>query len=184
MVYAIEMYFDNKTEKQIMDLAKKVADAGISTKYLEWKTRPHITLGVFNDVDEEKCRNLLAQFAANHTPFDAHLHSVAAWNDSKVVFLNPNMTKRLYDINHEIYELMDGSDTKGWEQYLPENWAAHCTVALTGQDGDEALYKANELILREFKKIYGTYDSVGLVKITFPVEELETFDFQRREEEI
>lgn len=52
MIYAIEMYFDKATEKKIINLAVKVADAGISTKYLEWKTHPHITLGVFNDVDE------------------------------------------------------------------------------------------------------------------------------------
>ena len=52
MVYAIEMYFDKETEEKIMSLAHKIADSKLSTKYLEWKTRPHVTLAVFNDVDE------------------------------------------------------------------------------------------------------------------------------------
>ena len=177
MIYAIEMYFDKATEEKIMSLAEKVADAGISTKYLEWKTRPHITLGAFNDIDENRCTELLKQFAAKHKPIKAHLHSVAAWSDTKVVYLNPSMTRWLYDLHDEIYELMKESDTIGLEQYMPENWAAHCTVALTSEDGEEAFYKANDLILREFAKTDGMYTSVGLVRITFPVEELATFDF-------
>lgn len=56
MQYAIELYFDEKTESQLMDLAKKIADEKISTRFLEWKTRPHLTLACFNDVDEDDCR--------------------------------------------------------------------------------------------------------------------------------
>ena len=93
MTYEIEMYFDKATEEKIISLAGKVSEAGISTKYLEWKTRPHITLGVFNDVDENRCTKLLEQFAAGHKPKNAHLHSVAAWSDTKVVYLNPCMAR-------------------------------------------------------------------------------------------
>ena len=53
MQYAIELFFDKETEASLFGLAKKVADANLSTKYLEWKTRPHVTLACFNDVDEE-----------------------------------------------------------------------------------------------------------------------------------
>ena len=178
MIYAIEMYFDKATEEKIMDIARKVADAGISTKYLEWKTRPHITLGVFNDIDEKRCTELLERFAAKHKPIKAHLHSVASWSDTKVIYLNPGMTRWLYDLHDEVYELMQEFDTRGWEQYMPKNWVAHCTVALTSEDGEEAFYKANDLILREFTKTDGMYSSVGLVRITFPVEEFAEFDFR------
>ena len=65
MQYAIEMYYDDLTEKAIYDLAIQIADRGISSKFLEWKTRPHITLACFNDVDEDKCEKLLKDFAVN-----------------------------------------------------------------------------------------------------------------------
>ena len=55
---------------------------------------------------------------------------------------------------------------------------ADCTVALTSEDEDSVFYKASDLILHEFEKLEGLCSSVGLVKITFPVEELVTFDFQ------
>lgn len=38
MQYAIELYFDEETESQLMDLAQKITDEKISTKLLERKT--------------------------------------------------------------------------------------------------------------------------------------------------
>ena len=54
MKYAIELYYDQETEHQLFRLAQRVAEENISTKFLEWKTRPHLTLACFNDVNEEK----------------------------------------------------------------------------------------------------------------------------------
>ncbi len=63
MHYVVGLYFDENTEMQIDSLTKKIADAGISTKLLEWNARPHITLGCYNDIDEEKCTEKLKKFA-------------------------------------------------------------------------------------------------------------------------
>ena len=62
MLYAVELYFDKETEEKIMRLPQGIAEKGLSTRYLEWKTRPHITLGLFNDIDLEKCDALLEEF--------------------------------------------------------------------------------------------------------------------------
>ncbi len=55
MKYAIELYFDKETEQKLNQLSQKIADEKISTKFLEWKTRPHLTLACYNDVDEDRC---------------------------------------------------------------------------------------------------------------------------------
>lgn len=178
MVYAIEMYFDKETEKKIMCLAQKIADAGLSTKFLDWKTRPHVTLAVFNDVDESRCSELLAEFAGRHKAFPAFLDSVSMFNDTKTIFLSPTMTRGMYDLQSELHRLMEEFDANGWEWYRPDGWVPHCTVALTKDDEENAFFEASNLVLHEFKKIQGLYVSVGLVKITFPVEELAVFDFE------
>ena len=59
MQYAIELYYDKETEQKLYNLAKGVADEKLSTKFMEWTTRPHLTLACFNDVDEEKCMEQL-----------------------------------------------------------------------------------------------------------------------------
>ena len=179
MRYAIELYFDTRTEERIMSLPKKVAKNNLSTKFLEWKTRPHVTLAVFNDVDEERCTQLLERFAKNHKAFPAFLDSVGMFNDTKTIFLSPTMTRSMYDLHSELYALMNEFDSQGWEWYQPDGWVPHCTIALTSEDEENVFYLASDLILREFEKLEGLYNSVGLVKITFPVEELVAFDFGR-----
>lgn len=175
MQYAIELYFDPETEKQLLLLCQKIADAGISTRFLEWKTRPHLTLACFSDVDEAECVERLKAFAASHTGMPACLGSVGMFTDSRTIFASPIMTSAMYRFQRELHECMQGFDTKGWEWYLPERWVPHCTLALTKDDGDDAFYRASELVLREFCKTAGMFVSVGLVKISFPVQEIADF---------
>lgn len=172
MTYAIELYFDKELEAKILKLAQKLADNKLTTKFLEWKTRPHVTLAVFNDIDENRCVELLKGFTEKHTHIPAFLDSVGMFNDTKTIFLNPTMTKSMYQIHADLHTALSEFDTKGWEWYLPDGWVPHCTVALTREDEAEIFYKASELILREFEKMEGKYTALGLVKITFPVDEL------------
>nr|WP_308629148.1 2'-5' RNA ligase family protein [uncultured Eisenbergiella sp.] len=176
MQYAIEMYFDTATEKAIYNVANKIAERGISSKFMDWKTRPHVTLACFNDVDEDRCQKLLKDFAITHGKKPAYLGSVGMFNDTKTIFLSPIMTKTMYDLQRELQERMNVFDTAGWEWYLPDRWVPHCTVALTGEDPEEAFFDAADLVLHEFEKLQGTFTSLGLVKVTFPVEELYTVE--------
>ena len=172
MQYAIELYFDRKTEEQLYDLAKSVANAKLSTKFLEWKTRPHLTLACFNDVDEEKSIELLKNFAQTHRKMSAHIASVGMFNDTKTIFASPIMTSSMYQIQREIHDCLCDFDTRGQEWYLPNRWVPHCGIALMKEDAEESFYKACDLVLREFEKISGKFTSIGLVKITFPVKEI------------
>jgi len=176
MQYAIEMYFDKDSENKIMELIQKVADAGISRKFLEWKTRPHVTLACFNDVDEDRCRELLDMFVQSHKKMKAHLDSVGMFTDTKTIFVSPMMSRKLYDLQADLHKIMNEFDTNGWEWYCPDNWVPHCTLALTREDEAHVFYEASNLILYEFDKICGTYFSIGLTKITFPVEEIYTVE--------
>ena len=176
MQYAIELYYDKKTEEQLYSLAKSVADAGFSTKFMEWKTRPHLTLACYNDVDEEKCIKLMNDFVLTHGKMSAYIASVGMFNDTKTIFASPLMNDSMYQFQRELHECMKEFDTNGWEWYCPDRWVPHCTLALTKEDPDEAFYKASDLILHKFKKISGEFVSIGLVKISFPVEEIYIVD--------
>lgn len=177
MQYAIELYYDKETERKLFSLAERIAEEKISTKFLEWKTRPHLTLACFNDVDEEKCSEQLKKFAQSHKRMPADIVSIGAFNDTRTIFVSPVMNRGMYQFQRELHECMNDFDKNGWEWYCPDNWVPHCTVALTGEDGDSAFYKASDLVMHEFKKMRGEFVSVGLVKISFPVEEIYTVEF-------
>ena len=176
MQYAIELYFDKKIEEKIYLLANQIADAGISTKYLEWKTRPHITLACFNDVDEKECINKLKVFAQHHKKQFASLASVGMFVDTKTIYLAPVMTSSMYQFQKELHDLFSEFDTKGSEWYMPNRWVPHCTIALTKDDKEDTFFKASDLVLHQFEKMFGEFTSIGLVKISFPVEEIFTID--------
>ncbi|MCI8804515.1 MAG: 2'-5' RNA ligase family protein [Clostridiales bacterium] len=174
MQYAIELYYDKETEKKLFNLAKRIADEKISTKFLEWKTRPHLTLACFNDVDESRCIQRLKVFARNHKTMPAYIGSVGMFNDTKTIFVSPVMNNSMYQFQRELHECLGDFDINGWEWYCPNRWVPHCTIALTREDDNEAFFKASDLLLREFKKMSGEFIAIGLVKITFPVEEIFT----------
>ena len=179
MQYAIELYCDKETEYQLLRLAQRVSEEKLSTKFLEWKTRPHLTLACFNDIDEEKCIRLLKEFAQTHNCMPAYIASVGMFSDTKTIFVSPIMTAGMYQLQRELHEFLSGFDTKGWEWYRPDRWVPHCTIALTRDDPEDIFYRASELILHEFKKLAGQFTSIGLVKITFPVQEIFTVELNR-----
>lgn len=176
MQYAIELYYDKETEDKLFELAKRVADEKISTRFLDWKTRPHLTLACFNDVEEAKCIEKLKAFAKDHKTMPAYIGSIGMFNDTKTVFVSPVMNSSMYQFQRELHEFLEEFDTKGWEWYCPDMWVPHCTIALTGDDNDNAFFKASDLLLHEFKKMSGKFVSIGLVKVSFPVEEIFTVD--------
>lgn len=176
MKYAIELYFDKKAEEKVYSLANKIADAQISTKYLDWKTRPHITLACFNDVDEKLCISKLQEFAQNHQKMLAGLASVGMFVDTKTIYLAPIMTSDMYQFQRELHEDLCDFDTQGHEWYIPNRWVPHCAIALTKEDEEEAFFKASNLVLHQFEKIFGEFTAIGLVKISFPVEEVFTIE--------
>ena len=176
MQYAIELYFDKETEERLYALSKRAAEEKLSEKFLQWKTRPHLTLACFNDVDEEACARKLEAFSKAHGPLPAHLASVGMFPDTKCVFASPVMTEGMYAFQRELHACLKDFDTRGWEWYTPDRWAPHCTLALTKDDAEDVFYLVSCLMLREFRKLSGRFVAVGLVKITFPVQEIVAFD--------
>ncbi|SHI12873.1 2'-5' RNA ligase [Clostridium collagenovorans DSM 3089] len=176
MQYAIELYYDKSTEQKIFNLAQRIADEKLSTKFFEWKTRPHVTLACFNNIDEAKCIDILKGFATKYKRLPICIDSVGMFNDTKTIFVSPTMNKEMYQLQSELHDCMKEFDISGWEWYSPNSWVPHCTIALTGEDDEEVFYKASNLILHEFKKMCGEFVAVGLVKISFPVNEIYTIE--------
>ena len=53
------------------------------------------------------------------------------------------------------------------------------TPSRNSEDDPEAFYKASDLILHNFEKIAGRFESIGLVKISFPGEEIFTVQLKK-----
>ena len=76
------------------------------------------------------------------------------------------------------YSHLSEFDSSKYVWYHPDRWVPHCGLALMSEDSDEAFYQACDLILRNFRKLNGTFSSVGLVRISFPVKEIYTVELK------
>jgi 2'-5' RNA ligase len=130
MSFAIELYFDEDAEAVVLEAWKAMADAGISTAMLDGVQRPHVTLGVCDEISQT-FKNALALFAKEITPFDLSLSSVGVFNSAEgVVFLAPTVTRSLLDLHQRFHVFLDQHSAKKWPLYLPGAWVPHCTLAL------------------------------------------------------
>jgi len=173
MKYAIELYFDKETEEKILKLAKGIARAGISEKYLEWKTRPHITIAIFNDIDIEKCDKLLKEIAKDTKSFSALLSSIGVFNNTRTVYLAPVVCNELIDLHKNIHETFAFCDHSGWEYYTAGQWVPHCAVMLGSKDKESALVEATKYVIENYEVFPNSrYEEIGFVEVVMPVKEI------------
>ncbi|MBZ9635168.1 2'-5' RNA ligase family protein [Clostridium sp. FP1] len=171
MLYAVELYFDKKTEEKIMRLPNGIAKKGISKRYLEWKTRPHITLGLFNNIDFENCDKLLDKLTKQISSFPTHLSSIGVFNNSKCIFLSPVVTRELFELHREFHNTFSFCDHSGYEYYLPDSWVPHCAVMLGDSDDANALCASVKYVIENYEVIHGFFCEISFVEIIMPVKE-------------
>ncbi|WP_346886967.1 2'-5' RNA ligase family protein [Clostridium sp. UBA1056] len=174
MRYAVELYFDKNTEEEILKLAQGIANAGISKKYLEWRTRPHITIAIFNDIDIEKCDKILKEIVKDTRTFPALLSSIGVFNNTRTVYLAPVVCDELINLHKRVHKAFDFCDLNGWEYYTAGQWVPHCAIMLGSEDEESALVEATRYVIENYKVFENSrYEEIGFVEIAMPVKELE-----------
>lgn len=177
MRYAVEMYFDKMTESVIWSYIRKIRDCKLSNRYYDWGVKPHVTLGVFNDIDEEKAKVILRKFAFEHNSLKAYLGSVGMFPDSGAICFAPIVTKELLELNGDLIDAMKELDPNPERWYTPGVWIPHCALGLE-LDKDNLSFAAN-IIIHDFEKLKGDFVSFSLVRVLEPSEEIEEFFFKK-----
>src|SRR5262245_52848517 len=85
MGFAVEMYFDQKTEKALRELCKVLADAGVRSVLDEIGDRPHISLAVFSQVDVDALLEETGRFATDTRPMPITLSAIGAFPSAEAV---------------------------------------------------------------------------------------------------
>lgn len=180
MVYAIELYFDKETEEKLMSLARGIEGTGIKNRYLDWGTRPHITLGLFNDIKVDECNKLLKEIADKMKSFPAKMSSIGVFNNTGCVFISPVINEGLFELQRRVHEVFSFCDHTGFEYYLPGSWVPHCAVMLGDSDNDD-LSKAAKYVIENYEPVEGSFCEVSFVEITMPVKEHHSYKFHQQD---
>lgn len=170
MGFAVELYFDPKTEKALRDLRKVLAEAGIRPVLDEIGDRPHISLAVFSQVDVDVMLEEVEKFAGEARPLPITLSAIGAFASAEaVLFLNPAVTQELMDVHWDFHQMLGDLKMHPHAYYQPDRWVPHSTIAQNVQEG--MVGSAFDVLRKSFKPISGTLVEMGLVRFR-PVESI------------
>ncbi|MDD9949507.1 MAG: 2'-5' RNA ligase family protein [candidate division Zixibacteria bacterium] len=171
MGYAIELFYDDASERAVRDIWDGLGTALGQPSLSELGARPHVSLAVYGDgLDTNGFPERLLEFARSIDPFDFKLSSLGTFPGQEgVVFLAPVVTRRLLEVHarfHEVFSKHENAAGSGY--YLPGNWVPHCTVAidLSAAEVIEAVAYGREA----YQPISGRFREIGLVEFR-PVKE-------------
>ena len=185
--YAITLYFDDKTTKQIRTLTSDLAAITSNDYMIANSVPPHLTLGMFHadDSELEKLEALFGEFvrAVQNEFKERDFPITFAGPDNfldKVIFLKPEDTCRnnLYHLNEQLHQIFlphfEPADNRN---YLPENWVPH--VALGVKLMHEGFEKGMEFLKNAQGITPGLVVQIGLARCN-PYNEIRNYNLSSK----
>lgn len=130
MPIAVEMMLDSATDALVRQTWRKLAQAGVSSDMAESGWDPHVTLGVYDDLNVSAATEQLAACACDTQQITTTLASVGVFpRKASVLFIAPIVTHDLLALHERIHRILEPLATHPWEYYQPGRWVPHCTLA-------------------------------------------------------
>ncbi len=136
MLYAVGLNFDEETDNLILNIWKQLAETGLADYLHTSGNHPHITLGIFEDIDVEKVKYELESFTKSLDPFRLSFQQIGIFPSPKVaVFWGPVVTERLLEFHSNLYKrLSEFGGQPDFDFYKPGHWVPHCALAMEIDD--------------------------------------------------
>jgi hypothetical protein len=155
MPYAIELFFDTQSEKEIMSLG-----------YFQPNTFPHISLGVYNHLDIEKAIHFLETFKKELKIFEIVFPFLGTFlTPENVIFLGTSKNETLNKIHRLFFEKSKKILPDIWDNYSPTYWQPHCTLDIGNPD--PIFFEHFQKIKHKTKIFKVTVHSIGIIE--FPI---------------
>jgi 2'-5' RNA ligase len=164
MPFAVQLFFDGETDTAIRRIWRELAEDNVAPYLHASANRPHLTLGIYEELELAESSAALGAFAAEEPSFPfamRHIGSFPPTNEA-VVFCAPVVTQRLIALHARIHALLGGIAAGPDERYLPGNWIPHCSLA-THCPAERAL-DAVAVCLRLFSPIEGSVVAIGVIQ--------------------
>lgn len=163
MPFAIEMFFDAKSEEMVRGIWRILHEKNISSYMFTSGSRPHITLSVLNSIDMLEFSQKLKTFAEESNSLEMKFGSIGAFPGAEgVLFLSPTVTYGLLKLHESFHNVFDCYKKEVWNYYLPGLWVPHCTLAIDLHKNNLPL--AMECVLDNYQPINARIEEIGIVE--------------------
>ncbi len=178
MSYIAVLLFDADSEEKISRICRDICINDANTFMVDSCSRPHITLAMCNEFNEQVFYNQLDLFAVNREKFNLRLESIGIFPfKNSTLFLSPIITDALTSIHKDFYGVFTEDICPNQStQYLPNRWVPHCTLAV-GLPPDESI-KAIQSLLNNFQPFDVRIEYIGIAEYSDGMEKpvIKTFD--------
>jgi len=177
--YAIELFFDDMTEKAILAFRESIYQAGVTPVLGSLNDRPHISLAVFGRQEPQHLIRIAERFSLHCPPLPVRLSAVGSFpTDSNVIFLLPVPDIKLLKVHRKLHQILVEEKINSSEYYFPGHWVPHCT--LESDLADDQLSLAMHLCQKNFQSLSGCLTAVGVIAFR-PLDYLAEFSLKKKE---
>jgi 2'-5' RNA ligase len=128
MPLALELAIDSPLADRVRDVWMEMTRQGLGVDMLAAGATPHVTLGVFDQIDTQRAPEVLAAFASQTAAIELEFASIGTFPGG-IVFLGPIVVDELLEANRALHHATADLSTSPWPYYLPRGWVPHCTLA-------------------------------------------------------
>lgn len=134
MGYAVGLYMQMDIEAQVYDIWQSIKAASISSHMVDGHFRPHISLGVCENIDPHHFKPVLKEFAALTPSFAVWLPNVGYFYDDRdektVLYVGVTVTHSLLELHRRFQEQFIPCATNQNRHYEVGRWVPHITLAV------------------------------------------------------
>ncbi len=130
MPYALSLTFDEQADAAIRKIWRALADAGINDLFDRIGVPPHVSLAVYEEIDQTPLVAAIKSFCAQTSALDVWLAAIGVFpGEENVLFVQPKVTPELIELYAAYHRLTEGLGVCH-PHYLPEAWMPHCTLGM------------------------------------------------------
>lgn len=130
MPFAALAYVDDALAQRVGDIWKTLADRGVSRTPTAFGARPHLTLGVCDELDLGVYAPILQTLAEETLRFPIVLASFGVLlQEPSIVFLSPVVSARLLQMHKQFWLGFQVFAQKPVDSFRPDAWAPRCDLA-------------------------------------------------------
>lgn len=160
MPIAISLRLDSFSADRITSLWRHLAEAGITQGEGEPDYRPHITLGLYEDLDVAEAKVRLDDFVVDKPIMTAGFSGLGVFpGERNILWATPDPDLRLLSFHAGLHEALAVATHP---HYRVGKWVPHCTLA--GSLNQKSLIRALSKLLPLWKPFMGWFDHIDLVR--------------------
>lgn len=161
--------FDEETTNRFIELKKHYCKDNCDN------IPPHITLGMYVDINENELVEWTKNFCKNHKSISINFNHIGLFGEY-VCFLAPRVDENLLKLHYDYHQKFDDNCGQiGYNYSLKsDNWTPHSTIAMSSRDN---ISEALPIFQSKFEPFIGRIEKIAIYHFS-PITKVDTFNLQ------